>query len=116
MGSYLIEGSEQPTRPFTMLDAHTGEVIDRWEGITTRRSVQALVVTRKQAYEYGTDYHYLDVVENGTECVMESENVVTVDLNGATDGDTTYSYECPRNEHKEVNGAFLSTQRCALLR
>ncbi len=59
-------------------------------------------------YEYGTDYHYLDVQENGTECVMESENVVTVDLNGAMNVDTVYSYECPRNEHKEVERALYS--------
>ncbi|KPL98635.1 M4 family metallopeptidase [Vibrio splendidus] len=105
--SYLVEGSEQPTRPFTMLDAHTGEVIDRWEGIAHAQIGTGPGGNEKTGmYEYGTDYHYLDVQEVGTECVMESENVVTVDLNGATDGDTTYSYECPRNEHKEVNGAF----------
>ena len=56
-------------------------------------------------YEYGTDYHYLDVQEDGTDCIMESENVVTVDLDGATDGTTPYKYECPRNEHKSINGA-----------
>ncbi|MCL4114851.1 UNVERIFIED_CONTAM: hypothetical protein GTU68_055959 [Idotea baltica] len=105
--SYLVEGSEQPTRPFTMLDAHTGEVIDRWEGIAHAQIGTGPGGNEKTGmYEYGTDYHYLDVQEVGTECVMESENVVTVDLNGATDGDTTYSYVCPRNEHKEVNGAF----------
>ncbi|MCW1891232.1 hypothetical protein OK016_27175 [Vibrio chagasii] len=27
---YLVKGSEKPSRPFTMLDAHTGEIIDRW--------------------------------------------------------------------------------------
>lgn len=105
--SYLVEGSEHPTRPFTMLDAHTGEVIDRWEGIAHAQVGTGPGGNEKTGmYEYGTDYHYLDVLENGTECVMESENVVTVDLNGATDGDTTYRYECPRNEHKAVNGAF----------
>ncbi len=31
--SYLLANSLQPSRPFTMLDAHSGEIIDRWEGI-----------------------------------------------------------------------------------
>ncbi|NRF30086.1 M4 family metallopeptidase [Vibrio coralliilyticus] len=105
--SYLIEGKAHPSRPFTMLDAHSGEIIDRWEGIAHAQIGTGPGGNEKTGqYEYGTDYHYLDVTENGTECVMESDNVVTVDLNGATSGTTPYSYECPRNEHKEINGAY----------
>lgn len=105
--SYLIDGSEHPTRPFTMLDAHTGEIIDRWEGIAHAQIGTGPGGNLKTGmYEYGTDYHYLDVVENGTECVFDSENVVTVDLNGATEGATPHSYDCPRNSHKQVNGAY----------
>ncbi|WP_391087556.1 M4 family metallopeptidase [Vibrio sp. NH-UV-68] len=105
--SYLIDGSEHPTRPFTMLDAHTGEIIDRWEGIAHAQIGTGPGGNQKTGmYEYGTDYHYLDVVENGTECVFDSENVVTVDLNGATEGETPHSYDCPRNSHKQVNGAY----------
>ncbi|WP_038172792.1 M4 family metallopeptidase [Vibrio pacinii] len=105
--SYLIDGSEHPTRPFTMLDAHTGEIIDRWEGIAHAQIGTGPGGNQKTGmYEYGTDYHYLDVVENGTECVFDSENVVTVDLNGATEGATPHSYDCPRNSHKQVNGAY----------
>ncbi|WP_100751936.1 M4 family metallopeptidase [Vibrio salilacus] len=105
--SYLVQGSKQPTRPFTMLDAHTGEIIDRWEGIAHAQIGTGPGGNQKTGmYEYGTDYHYLDVVKNGTECVFNSENVVTVDLNGATEGETPHSYDCPRNTHKQVNGAY----------
>ncbi|MBU2896718.1 M4 family metallopeptidase [Vibrio hepatarius] len=105
--SYLLQGKRHPSRPFTMLDAHSGEIIKRWEGIAHAEVGTGPGGNDKTGmYEYGTDYHYLDVTENGTDCVMESENVVTVDLDGATEGTTTYSYECPRNEHKAVNGAF----------
>jgi vibriolysin len=90
-----------------MLDAHSGEVIDRWEGIAHAQIGTGPGGNEKTGmYEYGTDYHYLDVQEDGTNCVMESENVVTVNLNGATEGSTPYSYECPRNEFQEINGAY----------
>lgn len=105
--SYLLANSLQPSRPFTMLDAHSGEVIDRWEGITHAQIGTGPGGNEKTGmYEYGTDYHFLDVQEDGTNCVMESENVVTVNLNGATEGSTPYSYECPRNEFQEINGAY----------
>ncbi|KIP77466.1 peptidase M4 [Vibrio harveyi] len=105
--SYLLANSLQPSRPFTMLDAHSGEVIDRWEGIAHAQIGTGPGGNEKTGmYEYGTDYHYLDVQEDGPNCVMESENVVTVNLNGATEGSTPYSYECPRNEFQEINGAY----------
>ncbi|MEF1305148.1 M4 family metallopeptidase, partial [Vibrio owensii] len=105
--SYLLAISLQPSRPFTMLDAHSGEVIDRWEGIAHAQIGTGPGGNEKTGmYEYGTDYHYLDVQEDGNNCVMESENVITVNLNGATEGSTPYSYECPRNEFQEINGAY----------
>ncbi|UTZ28795.1 PKD domain-containing protein [Vibrio campbellii] len=105
--SYLLANSLQPSRPFTMLDAHSGEVIDRWEGIAHAQIGTGPGGNEKTGmYEYGTDYHFLDVQEDGTNCVMESENVVTVNLNGGTEGSTPYSYECPRNEFQEINGAY----------
>jgi vibriolysin len=105
--SFLDRNSLSPSRPFTMLDAHSGEVLNRWEGITHAEIGTGPGGNEKTGmYEYGTDYHYLDVQENGTNCVMESENVITVNLNGSTEGRTPYSYECPRNEFKEINGAY----------
>ncbi|GEM75076.1 M4 family metallopeptidase [Vibrio sagamiensis] len=105
--AFLDRNSLSPSRPFTMLDAHTGEILNRWEGITHAEVGTGPGGNEKTGmYEYGTDYHYLDVQENGTNCVMESENVITVNLNGDTEGSTPYSYECPRNEFKEINGAY----------
>ena len=105
--SYLLANSLQPSRPFTMLDAHSGEIIDRWEGIAHAQIGTGPGGNEKTGmYEYGTDYHFLDVQEDGNNCVMESENVVTVNLNGGTEGSTPYSYECPRNEFQEINGAY----------
>ncbi|MCL9783741.1 M4 family metallopeptidase [Vibrio sp. S4M6] len=105
--SYLVENKGHPTRPFTMIDAHTGELLKRWEGITHAQIGTGPGGNEKTGmYEYGTDYHYLDVIANGDNCVMESDNVITVDLNGGVDGTTPYNYECPRNTHKTINGAY----------
>ncbi len=100
-------GGGAPTRPTVILDAQTGRVLKQWEGLT-----HALVGTgpggntKTGQYEYGTDFGYLDVAQSGTTCTMNNANVKTVNLNGATSGSTAFSYACPRNTVKTINGAF----------
>jgi Zn-dependent metalloprotease/PKD repeat protein len=97
----------QPTRPMMLLDAHSGKVIKQWEGLN-----HALVGTgpggnaKTGQYEYGTNYGYNDVTQSGTTCTMNNANVKTVNLNGATSGSTAFSYTCPRNTVKAINGAY----------
>ena len=104
--SFVVYG-EQPSRPFTIVDAHSGEIIKRWEGIN-----HATVGTgpggniKTGQYEYGVDFLNLDVAVNGDTCTMNSANVKTVNLNGATSGSSAFSYVCPRNTVKEINGAY----------
>ncbi|QSX30447.1 M4 family metallopeptidase [Shewanella cyperi] len=104
--SYLVDGAE-PSRPFSLIDAHSGEVLKRWEGLN-----HALIGTgpggnqKTGQYEYGTDYGYLDVTESGSTCTMNSPNVKTVNLNHGTSGTTAFSYTCPRNTVKSINGAY----------
>ncbi|GGI91268.1 hemagglutinin [Shewanella hanedai] len=104
--SYVQYG-DNPTRPFTIVDAKTGSVLKRWEGLT-----HAEVGTgpggnvKTGQYEYGTDFGYLDVTEDGDNCTMDSANVKTVNLNHGTGGSTAFEYECPRNTVKEINGAY----------
>ncbi len=57
-------------------------------------------------YEYGTDYPAFGVTQNGSTCTMNTTNVKTVNLNHGTSGTTAYSYTCPRNTVKEINGAY----------
>lgn len=97
----------EPTRPVIVLDAITGKVIKRWENLQ-----HALVGTgpggnqKTGQYEYGTNYGYLDVAQSGSTCSMNSTNVKTVNLNGGTTGSTAFSYTCPRNTVKSINGAY----------
>lgn len=104
--SYFVAG-KNPTRPFTVIDANTGEILEQWEGLN-----HALVGTgpggnaKTGQYEYGTDFAKFDVSQSGSTCTMSNSNVKTVNLNGATSGSTAFSYTCPRNTVKAINGAF----------
>ena len=107
--SFFADGVEGPTRPIVIVDANSGRVIKQWENLQ-----HALVGTgpggnaKTGQYEYGTDYGYLDVTQSGSTCTMNSANVKTVNLNnGSTNTSTTaFSYTCPRNTVKSINGAY----------
>ena len=98
-----------PTRPSVLVDANSGRVLKQWENLQ-----HALVGTgpggnsKTGQYEYGTNFGYLDVTQSGTTCTMNNTNVKTVNLNnGSTNTSTTaFSYTCPRNTVKAINGAY----------
>ncbi len=96
-----------PTRPTVIVDAETGRVLKQWDNLQ-----HALVGTgpggnaKTGQYEYGTNYGFLDVAQSGTTCTMNNTNVKTVNLNGGTSGTTAFSYTCPRNTVKTINGAY----------
>ena len=96
-----------PTRPFVIVDADSGRVLQQWEGLNT-----GLVGTgpggntKTGQYEYGTQYGFNDVEVNGATCTMNSAHVKTIDLNFGTSNTTPYSYDCPRNTTRSINGAY----------
>jgi len=100
-------GGGAPTRMFTLIDADNGKVLKQWDALA-----HALVGTgpggnqKTGQYEYGTAFGYLDVAQSGSTCTMNNTNVRTVNLNGGTSGTTAFSYTCPRNTVKTINGAF----------
>lgn len=106
MTSYFVSGAN-PSRPFSIIDANTGEVLEQWEGLN-----HALVGTgpggnaKTGQYEYGTDFGKMDVAQSGSTCTMNNSNVKTVNMNGGTSGSTAFSYSCPRNTVKAINGAY----------
>ncbi len=102
-----VVGAAAPTRPIVILDAMTGGVIKQWENLQ-----HALVGTgpggnlKTGQYEYGTNFGYNDVSQSGSTCTMSNANVKTVNLNHGTSGSTAFSYSCPRNTVKSINGAY----------
>ena len=105
--SFFASNADQPTRPFYMLDANTGAVLDQWNGIH-----HALVGTgpggnaKTGQYEYGTNFGKLDVVQSGTTCTLDSTNVMTIDMKERSTGSKAFSFTCPRNTYKLTNGAY----------
>jgi Zn-dependent metalloprotease len=109
--SYFADSAQggAPTRPFVIVDANNGRVLKQWEGLT-----HALVGTgpggnaKTGQYEWGSGgrYGFLDVAQSGSTCTMNNANVKSVNLNGGTTGTTAYSYTCPRNTYKTINGSY----------
>jgi vibriolysin len=109
--SFYADGIKEsaPTRPFVIIDAINGVVLKQWEGLA-----HAAVGTgpggnsKTGQYEWGSGgkFGFLDVTQAGSTCTMNNADVKTVNLNGGTSGTTAWSYPCPRNTTKAVNGAF----------
>ena len=60
-------------------------------------------------HQYGTSaYGFLRVTRSGSRCIMENSDVVVYDCHHAQScsHSTPYSYTCPQNTHKEINGAY----------
>ena len=100
----------KPTRPYVIVDADSGKVLKKWEGLTT-----ALIGTgpggnqKTGQYEWGSGgiYGYMDVAQSGSTCTMNNTNVKAVNLNHGTSGSTAgstvrasgtlWDYEQPRS-------------------
>ncbi|WP_428268064.1 M4 family metallopeptidase [Haliangium sp.] len=96
-----------PTRPTFLVDAQDGHILTQFEGLTTNLIGTGPGGNQKTGqYEYGTDFGFNDVAVSGSTCTMSNANVKTVNLNGGTSGSTAFSYTCPRNTVKTINGAF----------
>jgi Zn-dependent metalloprotease len=107
--SFIDSRAKEPSRPFYMIDANNGTVIDHWEGINHVDGTGPGGNSKTGQYEYqvGGKYGPLDVTQSGTTCALNSTNVTTVNLNGGTAASSTaHSYTCPRNTVKAINGAY----------
>ncbi|WP_462159731.1 M4 family metallopeptidase [Pseudoalteromonas sp. GB56] len=123
--SYLSESDKEIVRPAGLVDAMSGDVIRHWDELMTAKggggkpgsggnggSGTAFEATgpggnaKSGQYYYGTDYGFLDVEESGGVCSMNNENVRTVDMGNSTRRGSLYSFTCPENTYKAVNGAY----------
>ncbi|WP_346836441.1 pre-peptidase C-terminal domain-containing protein [Microbulbifer sp. SAOS-129_SWC] len=98
-----VEYGDAPSRPFYFIDALTGEVIEHWDGLAFQDASGPGGNQKTGRYEYGTDYPYLQV---DSSCAMNTANVETVNMNNATSGGSIFSFTCPYNDYKTVNGAY----------
>ena len=101
--SFLVSDGAKPSRPFFLIDATTGAILQRWEGIQHIEATGPGGNLKTGQYEYGTDYTPLIVTDD---CVMRNADVVAINLNNGTSGTTPFQFTCPRNTFKPVNGAY----------
>lgn len=101
--SFVSHGGGKPTRPSFMIDANTGAIMKKWEGLAHKDATGPGGNTKTGQYEYGTNYGPLIVTDT---CQMSSTNVTTVNLNHGTSGTTPFQFTCSRNTTKAINGAF----------
>src|SRR3546814_132142 len=96
-----------PTRPVVIIDARSGRILRQYDNLQNAEIGTGPGGNQKTGqYEYGTDYGYLDVAQGGSTCTMDNSVVKTVNLNHGTSGSTAFSYSCPRNTVKSINGAY----------
>ena len=99
-----------PTRPFVVVDAQTGRVLTKWEGLTTSRVGMGPGGNAKTGeYKWGErrSLGSMDVLQTGSTCAMENADVKSVNLAGGTGASTTaFSFVCPTNTYRTVNGAY----------
>nr|WP_315472570.1 M4 family metallopeptidase [uncultured Undibacterium sp.] len=105
--SFNATNTEEARRPFFMLDANTGAVVQQWEGITSANGTGPGGNTKTGQYEYGVNYGNLNVTQVGSTCTLDNANVATYNMNSMTKTPRTpHSFTCPRNTVKAINGAF----------
>jgi vibriolysin len=104
--SFVID-SDQPARPMFIIDANTGEILQQWDGLTTKDAAGPGGNLKTGQYNYGTDYGYLLVSDT---CQMISPNVDTYDMKNLTSGGVVHQFSCvgtpPVNTYKYANGAY----------
>ncbi|NQY65935.1 MAG: M4 family metallopeptidase, partial [Alteromonadaceae bacterium] len=106
--SFVVPSTDgAPSRPVYFIDAQTGETVYSYENLQHAEIGTGPGGNAKTGqYEYGTDFGFMDVAVNGSTCTMNNTNVKTVNLNHGTSGNTAFSYDCPRNTVKSINGAY----------
>jgi vibriolysin len=106
----MLRAASDPRRPFVIVDAQTGLVLKQWDGLTTAAigtGPGGNAKTGQYTWGSGGRYGYLDVAQSGSTCTMNNTDVKSVNLNGSTGSSTTaYSYTCPNNTYKAINGAY----------
>lgn len=109
---YLVSffvNTDEPQRPFFMLNAKDGELIDQWNGLTTKDGQGPGGNTKTGQYYYGKDFSSMII---DSSCQMTNTNADTYNLNGQTSGGVLFKFSsCPNtspaaNTYKQINGAF----------
>nr|WP_284730705.1 M4 family metallopeptidase [Shewanella jiangmenensis] len=123
--SFLSEGNNSISRPAGLVDAMSGEVIRHWNELMTAKNGAGKPGSgggttpgtafdamgpggnaKIGQYYYGSDYGALKVEAANGVCTMKNPNVQTVDMANSTRRGNVYSFTCPENTYRAINGAY----------
>jgi vibriolysin len=100
---------EREMRPFVMINTLSGDTLLAWDGVARLRIGTGPGGNAKTGrIEYGKgNAPFLDITKKGSTCFLKSERVWTEDMGNTTEGSgKPFSFKCPRNVEREVNGAY----------
>ncbi len=103
---FAVSTQHDVTRPYSLVDAHSGEIVLSWEGLTHASATGPGGNIKTGRYEYGTDAPFLEVEEDGETCTLENDKVRTIDLTQSIYNTQAYSFDCSENTYRAVNGAY----------
>ena len=98
----------RPTRPTSLVDDMTGEVLKEYEGLTTAEATGPGGNLKIGRIEYGTDFLPLDVSYNAEldRSTLVNDRVATFNANGGEGFTEPFSFSGTVNTYKEINGAY----------
>jgi vibriolysin len=102
----FVQHANEPSRPHIIVDAISGDILHAYDNLQTADATGPGGNLKTGQYYYGTDFAALNVSQSGSTCTMNNTNVRTVNLNHGTSGSTPFSFTCPENTVKEINGAY----------
>ncbi len=121
---FLSHDNGELVRAFGLVDGKTGEVKEAFNalahkgkpggngggGSTTSAEATGPGGNEKTGmYYYGNDFGALQVTASGGTCILENDNVKTIDMNHGTRVSRktgAFEFTCPENSYKAINGAF----------
>ena len=106
--NFFDPDATNPRRPYFVYDGVTGDLIDKWEGLTFATATGPGGNQKTGVYNFGQgDFPAMNVRQSGGQCHMETSNVKTENLNHSQSGSgQPFSFNCSENTHKPINGAF----------
>lgn len=101
--SFIHQDNQKISRPNLMIDANTGTLIKKWNGLTTRKGIGPGGNKKTGKYYYGKDFDYLALNDA---CAMKTDNVSTFNMNHQYFEGRLFKFQCPENTYQEINGAY----------
>jgi len=103
-----VTESAPPVRGNVLIREHDGTIIRAWNSINHVEATGPGGNEKTGQYFYGDEYPFLNVSESEGACLMQSDSIITIDLQNQFDLSITdpFSFDCYENTYQSINGAY----------